>query len=151
METFREAYLAGYISDELVESGIKKGHLRPILAEIIEKIRLPKQVSSDLPPSLVSTNLSMPAKVQMMEVEIRDLKKELAESHEKLTAVAGELNAVTTELGFAKNEISEYKEHVLDLESNVHALYRSKTWKLGRLLTKPAALLRKKVTNGRPN
>ncbi len=151
---FKEAVQAGYVTEEMVERGIEAGHLKSSLLDMckeslaaIDKVAS-KGVASHRDINAVSRrasndDLSPARKVQAMEQEIRDLKVKLKRTEKELKATHKELGIVTDRLGFARAEISEYREHILGLERNMHMLYRSKTWKLGRVFTKPAEVLKK--------
>lgn len=144
MNGFREAYKAGYVTDDMVADGIDKGHLRPLLMDIIGELKAHSDMQSGTPRGECTTNssLSPAAKIQLMEQEIRDLQAQIRSSAKQLQCSNKELNITAQRLACAKDEIEEYKNQVLGLERSVHNLYRSTTWKLGRLFTKPVALAR---------
>lgn len=104
-----------------------------------------KTASTPAAAPVLSGDLTLPAKIQMMEQEIRDLRQQLRSSNEELQNTREELRIGSERLGWARDEIAEYRERVLGLERSFHTLYKSKTWKLGRVFTKPAEALKKRL------
>jgi hypothetical protein len=86
------------------------------------------------------------SKIQKMEIDIRTLTNELAQANELLYLVTKELSVCSQRLGWSQDEVKEYRERVLELERQVHALYKSKTWKIGRVVTKPAEAIGKQFS-----
>jgi hypothetical protein len=142
---FQEAYLAGYLPDQLLEDALSKGDLKSSMSETIERLQTEKAIDREREERATRSKISMPVKVQLMEHQIRQLRKELQDANEKLAATEKELGIVSDRLGWAREEISEYRAHILGLEKNVHSLYSSKTWKLGRVFTKPAEIVRRSL------
>jgi hypothetical protein len=89
--------------------------------------------------------MSLAAKVQEMEQEIRDLKAAIKNTDKELSVKQELLVHEKERLGWAQNELAEYREHVGELERDMNLLYRSRTWKLGRVFTKPAEILKKSL------
>jgi hypothetical protein len=104
------------------------------------------QTKADYQPlTLAQAGISVPEKLQMMEQEIRQLRTNFYAASNDLQATSKELGIITDRLGWARDEIAEYQARVLDLEKNMHTMVQSKTWKLGRVFTKPVEVLTKKT------
>ena len=88
---------------------------------------------------------SLATTVQQMEQDLRDTRAELEKTTEQLAIVSKDYGICSDRLWWAHQEIKEYREHILKLERDIHSLYKSKTWKLGRALTKPAELVHKRL------
>jgi hypothetical protein len=97
------------------------------------------------PLSLAQSPLSVPEKLQLMEQEIRQLRTNFYATSGDLQATAKELGIISDRLGWARDEIAEYRARVLELEKNMHTIVQSKTWKLGRVFTKPVEVLTRKT------
>jgi len=80
---------------------------------------------------------STAAKIQTLECDLREKVRELKQTSELLYFVTKELSVCCQRLDWSHDEIKEYREKILELEQQVHALLRSKTWKIGRAVTKP--------------
>jgi hypothetical protein len=107
---------------------------------------VPNPISTAAPTSAndqTASGFSLPTKLQNMEQEIRDLRSALQATKDELQSTCKELTIVSDRLGWARDEIAEYRERVLSMEKNLHTLYKSKTWKLGRVFTKPGDVLKK--------
>jgi hypothetical protein len=103
------------------------------------------QTQADYRPLTLShLGVSVPDKLQMMEQEIRQLRTNFYAVSDDLQATTKELGIITDRLGWARDEIAEYQARVLDLEKSMHTIVQSKTWKLGRVFTKPVEVLTKK-------
>jgi hypothetical protein len=96
------------------------------------------------PLALTHLAISVPEKLQMMEQEIRQLRTNFYAVDDDLQATSKELGIISDRLGWARDEIAEYRARVIDLEKSMHKIVQSKTWKLGRVFTKPVEVLTKK-------
>ena len=105
----------------------------------------PQHKADYQPLELALSDCSMPEKVQLMEKEIRQLRTNFYATTLDLEATTKELGIITDRLGWARDEIAEYRARVLELEKSLHTLVASKTWKLGRVFTKPVEVLTKKA------
>jgi hypothetical protein len=104
------------------------------------------QTRTDYQPLILAqSDVSVPEKLQMMEQEIRQLRTNFYAAADDLQATSKELGIITDRLGWARDEIAEYQARVLELEKNMHTIVQSKTWKLGRVFTKPVEVLTKKT------
>jgi peptidoglycan hydrolase CwlO-like protein len=72
---------------------------------------------------------------------------DLAETKEQLQAALAEVEKYRRHLDdtvkTTKSVEEEYQHRVKELEGARQSIYSSRTWKLGRLLTKPIEILRK--------
>ncbi len=109
----------------------------PLIKATQEELHSPSTKSIIKTPLPVSTV----TKIQNLECDLRALRREFDQNNELLAEVTKELSIFSQRLAWADNEISEYKTRVRQLEQIVHELYRSKTWKIGRVVTKPAEAL----------
>lgn len=101
------------------------------------------------PPQLESTTrLSAASKVQKLENDLRDARLELMNNNDLLYQVTKELAACSQRLDWCQDEISQYKNRVTELEQALHSVYKSTTWKIGRVVTKPAQVFSKQFSNG---
>jgi hypothetical protein len=91
-------------------------------------------------------HLSTVAKIQKLEGDLRSLRFESRDNNELLYYVTKELSVLSQRLGWANDEIKEYREHILELERQANLLVRSKTWKIGRLFSKPLEILWNKLS-----
>jgi hypothetical protein len=100
----------------------------------------------------LSSNLTTAARVQQLEYDYRSLREQLRATSEELAKTAKELGISSDRLGWARDEISEYRARVIQLESELHTAYASPSWKIGRLFTKPAQVLSKRLADqaGKP-
>ena len=100
------------------------------------------------PPSLESSpsKPSAATKVQMLERDLRDMKQELMNANDLLYQVTKELAVCSQRLDWAQEEINQYKAKVTELEQAIHSVYKSTTWKIGRVVTKPAQVLSKQFS-----
>jgi lipopolysaccharide biosynthesis glycosyltransferase len=152
----KEALETGWISAEEIDYNLEKGYLRQSLAHF----KSYATVDSATPKAKVHTGaghskrlqdlvndhasvrsdfLKLDKKHRHLEASFDNMQEQLAELKTQLQVKSDLLqesisNAVRVE--------EEYKARVADLENSKHAIYKSTTWKLGRIITKPAQLLR---------
>ncbi len=88
--------------------------------------------------------LTTAARIQHLECDYRAMRAELLFTKEELAKTAKELGITSDRLGWARDEIGEYRTRVLELENNIHRLYKSLSWKIGRSVTKPAEAISKR-------
>ena len=87
------------------------------------------------------------AKIQQLECDYRTMRSDLSDAREQLAATAKELGITSDRLGWARDEIKEYRARITQLENDMHGLYKSYSWKLGRLATKPAEAIARLFTS----
>jgi hypothetical protein len=95
--------------------------------------------------SAISNKQTTAARVQQLECDYRIIRAELLNTSEELAATAKELSITSDRLGWAGDEIKEYRIRITQLENDMHGLYKSLSWKLGRLITKPAEAIVKLI------
>jgi hypothetical protein len=101
----------------------------------------PSQLDSTFRPSAAT-------KVQRLENDLREARLELMNNNDLLYQVTKELAACSQRLGWSQDEINQYKDRVTELEQALHSVYKSTTWKIGRVVTKPAQIFGKQISNG---
>ncbi len=154
-----EAVKMGWISRSEIEMNLEKGYLRKSLAYVLE---LAKDDCFGEATPAVTPEIGSSARLQRLVKEWRDVcsearrtAKQLLRTKAALTNTQDRLDAANSELERFRRNLDEtiktstgveeeYKLRVQELESQKHTIYSSKTWKLGRLITKPAELLRRK-------
>jgi hypothetical protein len=173
VDAFEEAVKAGWISRREIEWHLEKGYLRKSLAYVADFAKIASSGTDALPAESPEVGSSAPlqrlikayrravneihiAKTAATESKLAELesmraekaaKLELAEVKERLSAALSEVetyrknldDTIKTTAGVEK----EYRSRVEQLEADKHLIYSSKTWRLGRLMTKPVELLRK--------
>jgi hypothetical protein len=101
------------------------------------------------PPQLDSTfRPSAATKVQKLENDLREARLELMNNTDLLYQVTKELAACSQRLDWSHDEINQYRDRVTELEQALHSVYKSTTWKIGRVVTKPAQIFGKQTPNG---
>ncbi len=140
ISAFTEALRCGFVSGEDVESGIAKGHLSRRLAQYLN-------TSDDTRGSAVeervdTTDWSLTRKIQHLEHLLRQSRADNTRLEDVAACKARDL---ADRVRAHDQEIAEYRQKVSELESRIHELYRSRTWKVGRLITKPLAALKHKT------
>jgi len=168
-----EAVKTGWITRRQIEWNLEKGYLRKSLAYVADLARNQsaegKPVPDEGPCSGPSARLQQLVKAyrkavwdthlarqdettsRLNELEsMRIAKKatlELAETQEKLQAALSETDKFRRYLDdtikTTKGVEEEYRHRVTELESAKQSIYSSRTWKLGRLFTKPVEILKK--------
>jgi lipopolysaccharide biosynthesis glycosyltransferase len=158
-EALFEAVKTGWISRSEIEMNLEKGYLRKSLAHVLE---FAKDDSSPGVTPPITPAIGSSARLQRLVKEWRDAvnearftTKQLMRTRAALINTQDRLEASNQELERFRRNLDdtiktstgveqEYKLRVQELESQKQTLYSSKTWKLGRLITKPVELLRKK-------
>lgn len=125
------------------------------LAAPLEQAALQEPVSSgdlNFEPSSVSppARTTAATQIQKLEGDVRELRQEILNANELLYLVTKELSLSCQRIEWAEEEIKQYKARVLELENTLHSVYKSKTWKIGRVVTKPAQVIGKQFSNGSP-
>jgi lipopolysaccharide biosynthesis glycosyltransferase len=170
VKAFEEAVLAGWISLKQVMDSLEKGYLRESLAYVADLAKNDlhgtpiENASIGFSQRLQSLVKAYQSTYQQCEIEkvnandakVAELKAmkqfqkadaELTETKEKLAIAQAELEKYRTYLKetieTAETVEEEYRRRVLQLESEKTGLYSSTTWKIGRLITKPAGILKK--------
>jgi hypothetical protein len=100
-------------------------------------------LSSGPPSSNPHESPLVAGKIQKLECDLRELRREYANTSELLYFVTKELSVCSERLGWSQDEVKEYRQRILELEKDIHTLYRSKTWKIGRAVTKPVEAIGK--------
>jgi len=85
-------------------------------------------------------------KIQMLEHDLRLYRERLEETLEELAMVATDLVVCHQRLSFCRNELDEYRVRAGDLEKSIQRILRSTSWKVGRVLTKPAEIIGKTIS-----
>lgn len=85
--------------------------------------------------------LTTATRIQQLERDYRAVRSELITTQEELAKTSKDLDITRDRLGWARDEIAEYRTRVLQLEKEMHSLCKSLSWKIGRLVTKPAEVL----------
>jgi hypothetical protein len=138
--------------DRLNELAFRYGiDYQPLTRSVDEDISLaPTDTINFEPPAAQPppTWTSAASKIQMIEGDLRNLREELANTNHLLYLVTKELSVSSERLGWAQDEIKQYKDRVVELEQTIHSLYKSTTWKIGRVVTKPAQVLGKPFASG---
>jgi len=155
-----EAVSSGWITAAEIEEELEKGYLRQSLAYVKELAK--NQTAYGEPIPVESPDVGNSAKLQHLVKELRNARAEVIASAKKLRRTQAELTNTKDKLNAALQETDKFRRHldetiqvtaavedqyrqkVVALENDKHALYRSKTWKLGRLITKPVELLKKR-------
>ena len=160
INAFEEAVKSGWITASEIEEELNRGNLRQSLAYVKD---LAKDKDTLGEPVLTETpDVGSSARLQRLVKEWRNARtesriagKRLLRTEQKLTNTEDRLNAALCETDKFRRYLdetikassgveAEYREKLISLEQDKHALYRSKTWKLGRLITKPIEILTKK-------
>ncbi len=157
-DALREALETGWITAAELEENLEKGYLRKSLAHFKDYA----SVESAVPKPKILLGTGHTARLQTLVNEHADLSdkyRELDKKHRHLEADSDNLLEKLNELKVlfeqkereladtitTANRVQQaYKERVAELENDKHAIYTSSTWKLGRIITKPAALLKGK-------
>ncbi len=155
-QALKEALETGWISAEEIDYNLEKGYLRQSLAHFRDyaavasvtpraKVHEGFGHSRNLQnlvneqSSLRSQVLTLDRKQRHLQAAFDNLQEQLAEMKVQLQAK----NQLLQETIDCALEVEEnYKARVEELENTKHAIYQSTTWKLGRMITKPAQLLR---------
>jgi hypothetical protein len=90
--------------------------------------------------------LSTAEKIQLLEHDLRLYRERLEESLEELAKVSKDLVVSHQRLSFCRDELDEYRARADDLEKTIQRIMRSTSWKVGRVLTKPAEIIGKTMT-----
>lgn len=156
-EALKEALETGWISLDELEYNLDKGYLRKSLAHfkqyasVRSSIPQPKILAgagySARLQNLVNEHNDLCDKYRILEKKHRHLDAAQQNLQEQFDELKGHLDRKSKELEEAIKNAScvqeAYKERVAALEQDRHAIYTSRTWKLGRMFTKPAQLLKK--------
>jgi lipopolysaccharide biosynthesis glycosyltransferase len=156
----KEAVLAGWITAAEIEEEIDRGNLRQSLAYIKEYARNQHRYGEPIP--VETPDIGSSARLQRLVKDLRTTRAEVRTTSKKLllteailTNTEDQLKAAVEETDKFRRYLDEtiktssaveeqYRQKVTTLENDKHALYGSKTWKLGRLITKPIHLLTRK-------
>jgi hypothetical protein len=158
-EALIEAVKTGWISQSEIKMNLELGYLRKSLSHVAEfgKDDIFGEVAAP-----VTAEVGSSARLQRLVKEWRDAlfetrrtAKQLLRTQAALTNTQDRLEEANKELDRFRRNLAdtiktstsveqEYKLRVEELEAQKHTLYSSKTWKLGRLITKPVELLRQK-------
>jgi hypothetical protein len=104
------------------------------------------------PKATISKNEELTAseKIQLLENDLRLYRERLEDTLEELAKVSKDMVVCHQRLGWCRNELDEYRARALDLERSLHRLVSSRSWKVGRALTKPAEIFGKKMNPEAP-
>jgi hypothetical protein len=99
------------------------------------------------PKAKVSGNEKQSAaeKIQVLENDLRLYRERLEETLEELARVSKDLVVCHQRLGWSRKELDEYRARAEDLEKTLQRMVRSASWKVGRVLTKPAEIIGKTI------
>jgi hypothetical protein len=153
----KEALETGWVTAAELEDNLEKGYLRQSLAHfrqyalVEDSVPKPKvkeaqghsaglqalvndhnKLQDDM-TVLDKENRHLNASKDNLQEQIVELKKQLLDKEVQIEASAK---------AAAKVEV-DYKKRIESLEQDKHAVYRSTTWKVGRILTKPAHFLKR--------
>lgn len=85
-------------------------------------------------------------KIQKLEHDLRLYRERLEETLEELAIVSKDLVVCHQRLSFCRDELDEYRVRAGDLEKSIQRILRSTSWKVGRVLTKPAEIIGKTIS-----
>jgi len=173
VKELEEAVRTGWITRRDIEWNLEKGYLRQSLAYVADLAKNQsaegKPVPDEGPCAGPSARLQQLVKAyrkavwdthvarqnettsRLKELEaMRAAKKaqlDLAESQERLAAALAEADKFRRHLDdtikTTRGVEEEYRHKVTELESAKQSIYSSRTWKLGRIFTKPVEILKK--------
>jgi hypothetical protein len=97
------------------------------------------------PKAKVSADESQSAseKIKLLERDLRLYRERLEETLEELAKVSTDLVVCHQRLSFCRTELDEYRVRAGDLEKSMQRILRSTSWKVGRVLAKPAEIIGK--------
>jgi hypothetical protein len=173
IDALEEAVKTGWVSRHEIEWNLEQGYLRKSLSYVADlarnqsasdiavpdegecvgdSARLQKLVKAyrkavwDTHLARLNETASRLNELESMRVA-KSAKLELAEIQERLQAAVEEAdkfrNFLDDTIRTTRTVEEEYRHRVRQLESDKQSIYSSRTWKIGRLLTKPADLLKK--------
>jgi hypothetical protein len=161
INALEEAVTAGWITAAEIAGELEKGYLRKSLAYVMRlaknKDTYGEPIPTETPDIGASTHLQRLVKEwRNAKSEARRNLKRLLITQAELTNTKDKLNAAVDETDRFRNSLEEtirnltaveeeYRVKVSNLESDKHALYTSKTWRLGRLITKPIGMLARTI------
>jgi len=152
-----EAVSSGWISRLEIENNLEKGYLRESLSYVKDLAKNQDPYGEPIPAE--TPDIGSSVHLQRLVKEWRNARAEANKFSKQLMRKEAVLMNTKEKLEAALLEASEYKKHldetltvttgvaeeykkrVSELEHDKHALYKSKTWKLGRIITKPAEIL----------
>jgi hypothetical protein len=173
IKELEEAVRTGWITRQEIEWNLQKGYLRGSLAYVADLAKNQDPAGKPVPdqgpcigPSARLQELVKAYRKAVWETHLARLKEttarlnelesmraakkaklELTETQERFDAVLAEAEKLRKNLAetiqTTKGVEAEYRHRVTELESDKQSIYSSRTWKLGRLFTKPVDLLRK--------
>ncbi len=156
-QALREALQAGWITAEEIDFNLEKGYLRKSLAHYRDYA----SAKSATPEVKILSGRGASQRLQSLVNELTTLREEheaLDKKHRRLEAaydnaqeqvaelrrhLAAKEDQLENAIRSADRTEEEYKAKVSELEGSKHAIYNSTTWKLGRMITKPAQILKK--------
>jgi lipopolysaccharide biosynthesis glycosyltransferase len=156
-----EAVAAGWITAAEIEEELRRGYLRQSLAYVARLAKNKDTYGEPVPAETPDVGASQ--RLQRLVKEWRNAQSEARRNLKRLLLAQAELTNTKDKLDEALNETDkfraslertintssvveeEYRLRVLNLESDKHAMYKSKTWRLGRLITKPIGMLKRTI------
>jgi hypothetical protein len=160
INALEEAVQSGWISASEIQEELDRNYLRPSLAYVIDLAKDKDLLGEPIPTE--TPDIGSSARLQRLVKEWRNARadarlaaKRLLRTEQQLTNTQDKLHAALSETDKFRRYLDEtikvssgveqeYRQKVITLEQDKHALYTSKTWKLGRLITKPIEILTKK-------
>lgn len=121
----------------------------PLVQNVEQEANIANGNNINFAPTPLDPSLrpSAATKVQKLENDLREARLELVNNNDLLYQVTKELATCSQRLNWSQDEINQYKARVTELEQALHSVYKSTTWKIGRVVTKPAQVLSKQFSN----
>jgi lipopolysaccharide biosynthesis glycosyltransferase len=156
-DALKESVQAGWITAAEIEREIDMGYLRPSLAYVKDCAKNQDKYGEPIPAETPDVGYSSRLQHLVKEwrkalCQERQTAKALRLTQAKLANTEDKLAEALTETDKFRRYLDdtikssttveqEYRLKVSTLENDKHAIYGSKTWKLGRLITKPIQML----------
>lgn len=160
VDALEEAVKAGWITASEIEQEIDAGYLRKSLAYVKELAKNQEKYGEPVP--VETPDIGHSARLQRLVKDWRNALNEARRASKQLLRTKAELTNTEDKLQAALQETDkfrryldetikssttveqEYRLKVTNLENDKHAIIGSKTWKLGRMMTKPIEILIRK-------
>jgi hypothetical protein len=153
----KEALETGWVTAAELDHHLEKGYLRQSLVHfrqyaVVEdavpkpKVNAPQGHSASL-QALVNEHNKVKDELVVLDKKNRHLTASCDNLQEQIAELKKQLQAKDAQLEDSSRTAArveaDYKQKVESLEQDKHAVYQSTTWKVGRMLTKPAHLLKR--------
>jgi hypothetical protein len=153
----KEALETGWVTAAELEDHLEKGYLRQSLAHFrqyaVVEDAVPKPKVKDAQghsaslQALVNDHNKVKDELVVLDKKNRHLNASCDNWQEQVAELKKQLQAKDAQIEdssrIAARVEADYKQRVESLEQDKHAVYQSTTWKVGRMLTKPAHLLKR--------